>query len=109
MTTTEYLEIQGVKYPVIINWNVIAALQFETGLNFFDQLAELKHKLYLVQPLLYNAIKEGQLVNRVPVTITMEEAHLLLSDNEVYDSTLDLLPKFFPANNGEVTTTGKKK
>lgn len=102
----EYIEISGVKYPILINFYVIGLFQQETGLSF-NILTDIQNNLYIIEPLLYHSIKVGQIVSKVPVTITREDMPILLSDNNLYIEFPKLISKFFPSNSEP--DSGKKK
>jgi hypothetical protein len=99
----EYLTINEVKYPVIINYYVIGDFQKETGYSFND-LGNLMDKLYLVEPLIYYAIKYGCLVTKTEMAISREDMPILLAENKVYQDFFQLVPNFFPKD-----TSGSKK
>lgn len=103
----EYLDVNGVKYPIIINFFVIGEFQKETGYSF-DSLANLQHNLYLVEPLLYHSIRVGQIVAKVPVTITREDMPIILSDNKTYENFFGAITKFFPEQTEKVKASKKK-
>ena len=103
----EYLTINDTSYPVIINFFVIGEFQKETGYSF-DSLKDLQNNLYLVEPLLYHSIRVGQIVSRVPVTITREDMPILLSDNKTYENFFTTITKFFPEQTEKVKATKKK-
>ena len=103
----ELLEINGKKYPVLLNLFVIGCLQQETG-HSFDALSELKDKLYLVEPLLWHSLRMGHLMDKKPMEFEREEMPILLSDNELYTRFIELIPKFFPEQKPD-KQSGKKK
>jgi hypothetical protein len=88
-----FIEVDGTKYPVIININVLAMFQYETGVDIDEFYKNVLKKLYLIEPLLYASIKEGQLILKEPVIITREQTHLLLSDDDVYSKFIEILGK----------------
>lgn len=99
----EYLTINEVEYPVIINYYVIGDFQKETGYSFND-LASFMDKLYLVEPLLFHAIKYGHRITRTEMKITRDDMPVLLCDNKVYEDFIKLIGNFFPKD-----STGSKK
>ena len=105
---TEIIEINGVQYPVIVNFFVIGEFQKETGLTF-TSLSDIENQLFLIEPLLYHAIRVGQIISKVPVTIVREDMPFLLSDNEIYSKFTNIISKFFPTLNEENKDKGVKK
>lgn len=103
----EYITINGVKYPVIINFYVIGEFQKETGYSF-DALATMQHSLFLVEPLLWHSLKLGHLVSKIPFELKREDMPILLSDNNVYEELFETITKFFPEQK-EGTKASKKK
>lgn len=95
---TEYIEILGIKYPVIINFYVIGEFQKETGQSFSD-FSMLQNKLYFVEPLLFHSIRVGQILTKSSDRIKREDMPILLSENKVYEDFLNLITKFFPTEN----------
>lgn len=107
MLPVEYIEINDVKYPIFVNLYVIGLFQKETGLSFAD-LDDLENNLYLVEPLLFHSIKVGQIVSKVPVTITREDIPILLSDNKTYEDFSKVIKKYFSEQTKELNSVKKK-
>lgn len=102
----EYLTINDIKYPYIVNYYVIGDFQRETGRSFND-LGHFLDNLYLVEPLLFYAIKYGCLISKTEMTLKREDMPLLLADNKVYLDFIASLGRFFPPSGS--SETDKKK
>jgi hypothetical protein len=92
---TENIEINGINYPIIINFYVIGEFQKETGLSF-DVLVDLENKLYLVEPLLWHALRIGHIVEKKEFKLTRDDMAIVMSDNDVYTKFIAVITKFFP-------------
>jgi len=106
------IEIEGIKYPFIINWYVIGEFQKETGKKldeFISNLKEFYDHLYMIEPLLYHAIRVAQIVSKVDVTITRDDMPMLLIKNETYGKILELVNNFYPKEDSEEITSSDKK
>jgi hypothetical protein len=104
----ESIEINGVKYPVIVNFNVIGYFQKETGYSF-DIIGSLVHMLYLVEPLLWYSLEEGHLEAKKEMTIKREDMRMLLRDNKTYETFFQIIAKFFPDTKEVDEKKAKKK
>jgi hypothetical protein len=102
----EFIEINGQKHPIIVNFYVVGLFQQETGKSF-DSLTDIKDNLFLVEPLMWYALKTGYTLNKQEIPFTREEMPILLSDNDVYKNFTETLLKFFPTS--DETQSSKKK
>jgi hypothetical protein len=103
----DFLEINGQKHPVIVNFYVIGCFQQETGLSL-SSLSEFENKLYLIEPLLWHALRIGYIVNKEQIPFGREEMPILLSDNGIYAKFTEIITKSFPTA-VDTTSTKKKK
>lgn len=104
----EYIEINGKKYPVIVNFYVIGEFQKETGLSFAS-LSDIDNKLYLIEPLLWHALRIGHIIIKQEMPITRDEMPILLSDNDLYAKFIEVVTKFFPTGDNVKIDSAKKK
>jgi len=103
----EFIDINGIKYPIVINFYVIGLFQQETGKSF-DSLSDIGNNLYLVEPLMYYALKMGSQVNKQEFPFTRDDMPILLSDDNIYRNFSETISKFFPAITEKQPTKKKK-
>jgi hypothetical protein len=104
----EFIEINGVKHPVILNFYVIGLFQQETG-ETLNSLRDIPDKLYLIEPLMWYALKAGYIISKQEMSFTRDDMPMMLSDNNTYSKFTDLLAKFFPTETDTKVTPSKKK
>lgn len=104
----EFIEINGQKHPIIVNFYVIGLFQKETG-ETLSSLANMENKLFLVEPLMWYALKVGYIVSKKEIPFTREDMPVILSDNDIYAKFTETMSKFFPTVVEDVKTTKKKK
>jgi hypothetical protein len=97
----EFLTINEKQYPIVINFYVIGLFQKETG-ETFDALGNIHNNLYLVEPLLYYALKVGHLISHTEMDFRREDMPVILSDNDIYKNFFTLIAKFFPTSTADV-------
>jgi hypothetical protein len=103
----DFIDINGEKHPIIVNFYVIGLFQQETGQDL-SSLADIENKLYLVEPLMYYALKTGYLINKQEFPYTRADMPLLLMDNDIYKKFTAVITKFFPTST-ETNPSKKKK
>jgi hypothetical protein len=94
---TEHIEINGQNHPIIVNFYVIGEFQKETG-ESLSSLSDIDNKLFLVEPLLWHALRVGYIVNKQKIPFERDEMPILLSDNDIYNKFIITVSKFFPTS-----------
>lgn len=89
----EFLEINGVKHPIIINFYVIGLFQAETGLEL-EEFGMIEKKLQYYEPLIWYALKTGYAITKQPFTFTREDMPILLQDDAVYKEFGKIIIKY---------------
>lgn len=90
----EYIEIDGKKYPFIINIYVLGEMQRETGIPWYE--LDVRKDIYLFEPLLWYALEVGHFVAKETFEIKRDDVKRMLMDDKVYVQAMDIMTKLSP-------------
>ena len=104
----DFLEVQGEKYPVILNYFVIGCFQAETNIELEDfGIIDRRRNYY--EPLIWHALKAGASVARTEFKLTREDMPWILQDDKTYDDFDKLIVKYSVEKAEKQKEASKKK